>query len=171
MVLVLGAVFEEDSVQLLQMIFGEPQFFPRLKEQAHRFGVASDFLLITRFEGVSPQVGEQRFDLSISELYAFNAGRRSDTFNCRDVPQCSQPFGRKRLQRFPAAFELIYLSYQPQHFVRSPQAERRRFVFRHPRKYTRFYPILLGLIRLWVSVSFRSLGARGCVGRIAVSSR
>src|SRR5215831_8990432 len=95
------------------------------------------------------QIGEQRFDLLIGELDAFDASGRTDAFDGCDVAQGAQAFGGKRLQGFPAAFEFVYFGNQPQHLVRDGQAylqTGRCCSVRHTRKYTRFYPVPRRLI-------------------------
>src|ERR1700677_5011566 len=46
MVLILGAVFEEDAVELLHVILGRSNSFISLENHVHRVGIARDFLLV-----------------------------------------------------------------------------------------------------------------------------
>ena len=81
MMRILFAVFEQVAVHLLDMVFRQCNFFPRLENQLHGFGVASHFLVISCMEGLDFKAGQQLFDLSVGEFAAFNAGGCSDAFN------------------------------------------------------------------------------------------
>ena len=96
-------------MQLSDMIFGQTYFFPRLKNQIHRFSVTSDFLLVASLEALVFQVGSKRLDLRVGELGAFNGSGGADNLNRRHLAQPIQPFWGERFEGFPLAFELIHL--------------------------------------------------------------
>ena len=74
-------------MQLLDVVFGERDLFPGPEEKLHRFGVPGDFLLVSRGERFDLQIEEQPLNFSVGEFAAFDAGRRTDAFNCCDASQ------------------------------------------------------------------------------------
>ena len=50
MILILGAVFEENAVELLDVVFGRSDGLVPLENHLHCVGVTGDFLLITAGE-------------------------------------------------------------------------------------------------------------------------
>ncbi len=68
-------------MKLFDVIFGDGQLLPRLKDEIHRGGVTRHFLLVARLEGFSFQAGEKRFNFLIAQAHALDASRRTDALN------------------------------------------------------------------------------------------
>ena len=151
MPLVLLAVDEQVAVQLLDVVFGDRDLFPRPEHELHRFGVAGDLLLVAGGEGLDVEVGEQAFDLAVGELAALDPGGGADALDGRDAPQRRQPFGRDGSERPPGALELVDLGDQRQDLRGDPDgvdsdAHTRIDTQLHPngkaaRIFTQFHPI------------------------------
>ena len=119
--LVLLAVDEQVAVQLLDVVFGDRDVFPRPEHKLHRLGIAGDLLLVAGGEGFDLEVGEQPFDLAVGELAALDPGGGADALDRGDAPQRRQPFGRERSQRPPGALEFIDLGNQRQDLRGDPE--------------------------------------------------
>jgi hypothetical protein len=107
MILILGAVFQEHAVQLLDVIFSQRDGVMAIEDHFHRIGIACDFLLVATGERLGFHPGEQLLHFRIIELGAFNTRGRPGAFNRGYPPKSCQPFGRKTFNNFPAALELI----------------------------------------------------------------
>ena len=109
MTLIAWRKLQQYSVELFDVILAQGNVRPGIEDHLGGFRVAGDFLLVTRAEGVTLEVGKQSFDLLIGELDAFNAGRRGDALNGGDVAQGKQALRGEGAQGFPFALELIDL--------------------------------------------------------------
>jgi hypothetical protein len=68
MLLILAAVFEKNTVKLLDVVFGDRFGLETLENHVHRIGVASHFLLVPAREQFSLHTGEQLFHFPVAEL-------------------------------------------------------------------------------------------------------
>src|SRR5215471_6867704 len=118
MLLILAAVFEKNTVELLDVVFGDRYGLETLENHVHRIGVAGDLLLIAARERSSLHAREQLFYLPIAELCAFDTGGGANALNRGDPPQGSQLLRRKRLHHLPTPLELIDLRDELQDFRR-----------------------------------------------------
>jgi len=74
MPLILGAKAQKHLIQLADVIFCERHIVIGQKDQAHGFGIACDFLLITGLKSLPLDVGKQRLNLNVAELCSFDSG-------------------------------------------------------------------------------------------------
>jgi hypothetical protein len=118
MVLILGTVFEQHAVQLLDVIFSGGDDYIALENHVHCIGIACNFLLVAAGKGFGLQPGQQLLHLYIAELGALNARRRSHAFNRGDSPQARQLFGCKGFNNLPASLELVDISDELEDFRR-----------------------------------------------------
>src|SRR5579872_2845410 len=120
MPLILLAMDEQVAVQLLDVVFGDRDVFPRPEYKVHRFGVAGDLLLFAGSEGPDFDIGEKALDLTVGELAALNAGRGADALDGGDAAQRRQPFRRDGSERPPSALEFVHLGNQRQNLRGDP---------------------------------------------------
>jgi hypothetical protein len=65
-------------VELLDVVLSKQEGIPGLKDEIHGLRVAYDFFFVARLEGVLLKIREQRLNLAVGELDAFNPGRGAD---------------------------------------------------------------------------------------------
>jgi hypothetical protein len=94
-------------VQLLDVIFGHGYVVPRIEHEFRGFRISRDLLFVPRPERSQIQIREQKIDLAIGQLRAFDSRRRSYRLHSCDVPQRRQPIGRKIPESLPCSFEFV----------------------------------------------------------------
>ena len=118
MVLILGTVFEQHAVQLLNVVFSGGDDFVALENHVHCIGIARNFLLVAAGKGLAPQAGQQLPDLRIAEFGTLYARGRPHALNRGNSPQARQLFGCKGLNNLPAPLELVDFSDELEDFRR-----------------------------------------------------
>ena len=116
MILILSAVFQENTVQLLDVVLGRRDRFKAAEDHVHRIGIASHFLLVAAGERFASQAGKEPFNLGIAQSRAFNARRRPHTLNGGDPSKARQLFRGECLDNSPATLELVDLGDELEDF-------------------------------------------------------
>ena len=91
------------------------------KDRLHDISITGNLLLIARRKRADPDIRQQRLDLTVGELGAFDAGRRTDAFNGRNTTQTGQTFRCNPPDRSPCSLEFIDLRDQRQYLRRNAQ--------------------------------------------------
>src|SRR5215469_1814242 len=118
MLLILAAVFEKNSMQLLDVVFCDRYGLETLENHIHCIGIAGHFLLVAACERLRLHAGEQLFHFPIAESCAFNSGGGANALDRCDAPQAGEFFRRECLHHLPSPLELIDLGDELQNFGR-----------------------------------------------------
>jgi len=72
---ILVAIPQKITVELKENILGDAQVLPRGLNRIHDVGIACHLLFIARLKGLLPEIANERFDLTITELRPLNSSR------------------------------------------------------------------------------------------------
>ena len=118
MILILRAVLEQHTVQLLNVIFSRGDGLVTIDDHVHSVGIARHFLLIPASKGLRLQPGQELLHLHVAEFRTLDAFGRFHTLNRGNPPQAGQPFRGEGFNDLPAAFELVDVRDELQNFRR-----------------------------------------------------
>jgi hypothetical protein len=99
--LIFDTVLQQVAVQMLQMVFGEADIGPRLKNHLHDLGIFGDFFLVAAGEFFDLKIGKQFLHLAIGQLAALT---RVDEPTLSIVAMRRNPLSRSGAEGKPSAF-------------------------------------------------------------------
>ena len=106
-------MLQEDAVKLLDVVFIERDFLPRIEHQFRGLRISGDFLFVASSERSQVEIREQGIDLPVRQPRAFDSSRSADGFDRRHTSQTRQAIGGQMAERLPRAFELVDLADKP----------------------------------------------------------
>lgn len=121
-------------MELLDVVLGVREVFPRTEDGLHHFGVACYLLFVAACERSNVEVGQQPLDLAIRQLAAFNPGGGADALNGGHVTEGAEPLWGKRAQSSPGTLELVDRRNEVEDLGRDlERVEREHSPYLHPK--------------------------------------